>query len=83
MLRVQRGECNVERPRGIVVFVSDEYRQTPRNARTTRDRGQLASGKGEIGAASGTATGVTVTVGVVHGRRRHDDGIGTSELFYR
>ena len=38
MLRVQHGECNVGRPRGIVVFVSDEYRQTPRNTSTTRDR---------------------------------------------
>ena len=43
----------------------------------------LASYSGETDVATATATGITVTVAVARGRRRHDDGIGTAELFYQ
>ena len=66
-------QCEVAR--GIVGINPDGCRQTPRFARTTRDRHIWDSTQ-----LRQRRSGFTDTAGVTRGRRHHDDGIGTRRV---
>ena len=75
ILRDQRGGMQCEAARGIVGINPDGCRQTPRFARTTRDRHIWDSTQ-----LRQRRSGFTDTAGVTRGRRHHEDGIGTRRV---
>ena len=72
----------MRRPWGIVVITSGECLSTD-TAVCKHNAGpaHLALSSGETDVATATVTGNAVTGAVARGRRRHDDGAGTAELF--
>ena len=77
ILRDQRGGMQCEAARGIVGINPDGCRQTPRFARTTRDRHIWDSTQ-----LRQRRSGFTDTAGVTRGRHHHDDGIGTRAGYF-